>query len=860
MEYLFDDESLTPGTKKHTKKHAAPAPHLEEPVIFTYEEPIFDEPLWEPTEEPTPNLDVPQDIAELDFLPPSYQSGGYGVETSHRKPAPGHHRAHHLLEGLNKQQHEAVIHQGKPLLIVAGAGSGKTRVLTHRIAYLLATGRAYESEILAITFTNKAAAEMRERIIELVGESARRMWISTFHSFCVRVLRKEASHLDMKTTFSIYDSADSLRLITTLAKNYAIDTQKIAPKAIASRISQLKNELITAYDFQTTMNPANPFDRAVSQVYNGYTQRLQAAHALDFDDLISKTVHLLRTVPEVAQYYRTRFKHILVDEYQDTNHAQYALVRELVGKNEAELTVVGDSDQSIYAFRGADIRNIIDFEQDYPSARTIMLEQNYRSTQNILSAANAVIEKNKDRRPKKLWTASGEGEKIVGYVAENEHGEGRYIAAEIDRLYESHGIRPGDVAIFYRTNAQSRILEEALMREGLPYRVVGGTRFYERKEIKDVLSYLRIMVNADDDVNTRRILNVPKRGIGAKSEGLVADYALRQNCSFMQALTQCSEISGLGAAAQKKIASFVQLIQDLSTLVQSSSPANCLEAVLEQSGYLQSLRESQDIQDESRVENLSALVEAVQDFEHDNPEASLADFLEHVALVADADQIPAAPENTDEQAASAQKIAEEVAQARAQGVITLMTLHTAKGLEFPVVFLTGMEYGIFPHQRAMTDEGEMSEERRLAYVGLTRARQKLYITRAQSRSLWGQSQMNPPSPFIEEIPEDLIEWARKGFNAVSTTSSHPRTEALGTGLHKSSGTGLREAARHVNVSRVQPRKEIPQLTVGEEVLHQSFGQGKVVALEGSGDKTVAKVRFGSEEKRLLLRYAPLKKL
>ncbi|MBS6029631.1 MAG: DNA helicase PcrA [Kocuria rhizophila] len=781
-----------------------------------------------------------------------------------------------LVEGLNEPQRAALEHSGAPLLIVAGAGSGKTRVLTHRIAHLLATGRARRGEILAITFTNKAAAEMRERIVELVGESARSMWISTFHSLCVRILRREAKTLGLNTNFSIYDAADSLRLITQVAKQHELDPKKFAPKAIQHKISALKNELVDDETFLARASSTDPFESAVAQVYRGYTQRLRAANAMDFDDLIGETVHMFRAFPQVLEYYRRRFRHVLVDEYQDTNHAQYALVRELVGGNSpthtddsgippAELTVVGDSDQSIYAFRGADIRNITDFERDFPSARTIMLEQNYRSTQNILSAANAVISQNADRRDKKLWTAEGDGAPIVGYAAENEHEEARFIAEEIDRLQDEHGIRPGDVAVFYRTNAQSRSLEEILMRVGLPYKVVGGTRFYERKEIKDAMSYLRAITNPADDITVRRIINEPKRGIGDRAQGAIAALAEREDISFSEAMHRLDEAPGLATRSANAVAKFAQLMDDLRELSEGASTTAVLEAVLEQSGYLEALRSSNDPQDESRVENLAELVAVVREFEKDHPDAGLGEFLEHVALVADADQIPQQPA-TEEGGASAQQIAREVEEARSQGVVTLMTLHTAKGLEFPVVFLTGMEHGIFPHQRSFMDPSSMEEERRLAYVGITRARQRLYITRAESRSMWGQSQFNPASPFLDEIPAHLVDWKREGAAAGGGWGSpiHSASQARDPLRGSSWGAGAGSGATFRRLSpaasgRVQPQKEIPSLSVGDTVEHKAFGRGSVVALEGSGDKTVAKVRFGAEEKRLLLRYAPMTK-
>lgn len=770
--------------------------------------------------------------------------------------------ADELLVGMNPQQEEAVRYAGGPLLIIAGAGSGKTRVLTHRIAYLLATGRSRPHEILAITFTNKAAAEMRERAAELIGEDqAKKMWISTFHSSCVRILRREAATIGLKSNFSIYDSADSLRLITLISKGLEIDPKRFTPKAIAHKISSLKNELIDDEDYAATINTNDPFSRAVSEVYRGYTQRLRAANALDFDDLIGQVVYMFRAFPAVADNYRRRFRHVLIDEYQDTNHAQYSLVRELTGPDgktpPGELTVVGDSDQSIYAFRGADIRNIIEFEKDYPNAATIKLEQNYRSTQNILTAANEVIKLNPDRNDKRLWTASGDGEQIVGYVGESESDEARWIAEEILRLNDDEDVRPGDIAIFYRTNAQSRALEEQLMRVDLKYRVVGGTRFYDRKEIKDALAYLRALVNPEDDINVRRILNEPKRGIGDRAEGAVAALAERERISFMEALRRSDEAPGLGTRGIKMTAAFVALMDDLQIVADGSGPAEALEAVLEQTGYLETLRSSSDPQDESRVENLAELVAVVRDYVNDEPEGGLAGFLERVALVADADQIPEAPSD-DEGAAMAAR----------EGMVTLMTLHTAKGLEFPVVFLTGMEHGVFPHQRSMTDEKELAEERRLAYVGLTRARERLYLTRAEQRSLWGQAQYNPASQFLEEVPSQLIDWKREGssfgpglsFGSSSVnfaTSRYERGSHWGAGSSVANNTVRGHNAAPVSKQRVVQNKEIVIPKVGQSVKHTAFGLGTVVALEGAGDKTVAKVQFPDSEKRLLLRYAPL---
>ena len=777
--------------------------------------------------------------------------------------------AEELLQGLNPQQEEAVKHAGGALLIVAGAGSGKTRVLSNRIAYLIATRRAHHGEILAITFTNKAAAEMRERIELLVGGRAKTMWISTFHSSCVRILRREAANVGLNSNFSIYDSADSLRLITLVAKNLDLDPKRFAPKAIQHKISALKNELIDADSYSSSANHSDPFEQAVAEVFKGYTQRLRQANAMDFDDLIAETVYMFRAFPALAESYRRRFRHVLVDEYQDTNHAQYALVREIVGEGPgaAELTVVGDSDQSIYAFRGADIRNIVEFEKDYPDARTIKLEQNYRSTQTILSAANSVISRNPNRPEKRLWTAEGDGEKIVGYVGENEHDEAQFIAKEIDRLQDEGDLRPGDVAIFYRTNAQSRSIEDVLVRVGLPYKVVGGTRFYERKEIKDALAYLRVLVNPDDDVNLRRILNEPKRGIGDRAEGAVASLAQRDRISFMAAARRADEAPGMATRSVNAVQGFVKLLDDLAEVAAGSGAAAALEAVLEQTGYLATLRSSTDPQDESRVENLAELVAVVREYERDNPEGSLGAFLEGVSLVADADQIPDAPAGSPDQLAAA------VAEAKRLGVVTLMTLHTAKGLEFPVVFLTGMEHGLFPHQRSATDPKELAEERRLAYVGLTRARKRLYLTRSEVRSMWGQSQYNPASQFIEEIPAELVEWKREGStrqaggwgSGGSIGSSRYGGSFWGAGTAR--GTGADSAAGFnadvpaaIAKNRVQPQKEVVAVSVGDKVNHTSFGNGTVLALEGAGDKTVAKVKFSIGEKRLLLRYAPLTKL
>lgn len=798
-----------------------------------------------------------------------------------------------LLVGLNPQQRAAVLHHGGPLLIVAGAGSGKTRVLTHRIAHLLATRQARAGEILAITFTNKAAAEMRERVASLVGPSARMMWVSTFHSACVRILRREATTLGLRQSFSIYDSADSQRLLSLVARELDLDPKKYPPKALQSKISNLKDELVDPDAFAATASGSNDFDQALAQVYTRYQQRLRQANALDFDDLIMTTVNLLQAFPAVAEHYRRRFRHVLVDEYQDTNHAQYVLVRELAGVGAAdpgadaavprgELTVVGDADQSIYAFRGASIRNIMEFEADYPDATTILLEQNYRSTQTILSAANAVISKNPGRKPKRLWTDSGSGPKIVAYVADNEHEEARFVAEEIDRLGDSDGVRPGDVAIFYRANAQSRALEEVLIRVGLPYKVVGGTRFYERREIKDAVAYLRAIANPDDDVNLRRILNVPKRGLGDRSEAMVAGYAERERVSFGQALERLEEVPGLGTRAVTGLRAFAEMMADLRALTESGAgPAEILSVVLDRSGYLAELRASEDPQDQTRVENLAELHAVASEFEQSDPDGDLADFLERVSLVADSDQIPSDDGGDDEGGEPKPD----------QGVITLMTLHTAKGLEFPVVFLTGMEDGTFPHMRSLADTDQLAEERRLAYVGLTRARQRLYISRAAVRTAWGVPNEFPPSRFLDDLPEDLIDWRRRessndrlrgpgGFlggrsgyasggggyggdrsgSGSRSTQSWKKSSAAsraGEPPRKAPGSG----GATFGSATPRPDAAIPTLTVGDKVTHDAYGLGTVVAVEGGGPNAVAKVDFGTEgTKRLLLRYSPVTKL
>lgn len=731
------------------------------------------------------------------------------VHATDAKP-PGPSPADQLLDGLNPQQRQAVVHEGSPLLIVAGAGSGKTAVLTRRIAYLMAARGVGVGQILAITFTNKAAAEMRERVVGLVGEKARYMWVSTFHSTCVRILRNQAALIEgLNSNFSIYDADDSRRLLQMVGRDLGLDIKRYSPRLLANAISNLKNELIDPHQALAGLTEdSDDLARAVASVYDEYQRRLRAANALDFDDLIGETVAVLQAFPQIAQYYRRRFRHVLVDEYQDTNHAQYVLVRELVGRDSndgippGELCVVGDADQSIYAFRGATIRNIEDFERDYPDTRTILLEQNYRSTQNILSAANSVIARNAGRREKRLWTDAGAGELIVGYVADNEHDEARFVAEEIDALAEGSEITYNDVAVFYRTNNSSRSLEEVLIRAGIPYKVVGGVRFYERKEIRDIVAYLRVLDNPGDAVSLRRILNTPRRGIGDRAEACVAVYAENTGVGFGDALVAAAQgkVPMLNTRAEKAIAGFVEMFDELRGRLDDDL-GELVEAVLERTGYRRELEASTDPQELARLDNLNELVSVAHEFSTDRENAAalgpddedvpdtgvLADFLERVSLVADADEIPE----------------------HGAGVVTLMTLHTAKGLEFPVVFVTGWEDGMFPHMRALDNPTELSEERRLAYVGITRARQRLYVSRAIVRSSWGQPMLNPESRFLREIPQELIDWRR--------TAPKPSFSA------PVSGAGRFGSARPSPTRSGASRRPLLVLQVGDRVTHDKYG-------------------------------------
>ncbi|WP_324738630.1 DNA helicase PcrA [Mycobacterium sp. 5-140-3-2] len=778
------------------------------------------------------------------------------VHATDTKPAS---EADQLLEGLNPQQRQAVVHEGSPLLIVAGAGSGKTAVLTRRIAYLIAARGVGVGQVLAITFTNKAAAEMRERVVRLVGNRARAMWVSTFHSTCVRILRNQASLIEgLNSNFSIYDADDSRRLLQMIGRDMGLDIKRYSPRLLTNAISNLKNELIDPADAVSKLtDDSDELSRTVASVYGEYQRRLRAANALDFDDLIGETVAVLRAFPQIAQHYRRRFRHVLVDEYQDTNHAQYVLVRELVGRGgteapassddvpPAELCVVGDADQSIYAFRGATIRNIEDFERDYPDATTILLEQNYRSTQNILSAANSVIARNSGRRDKRLWTAEGAGELIVGYVADNEHDEARFVAEEIDALADKGEITYNDVAVFYRTNNSSRSLEEVFIRAGIPYKVVGGVRFYERKEIRDIVAYLRVLDNPGDAVSMRRILNTPRRGIGDRAEACVAVYAENTGASFADALVAAAEgkVPMLNSRAEKAIAGFVELLDELRGRLDDDL-GDLVESVLERTGYRRELESSSDPQELARLDNLNELVSVAHEFSTDRANADaldeslhtpededvpdtgvLAEFLERVSLVSDSDEIP-----------------EDGA-----GMVTLMTLHTAKGLEFPVVFVTGWEDGMFPHMRSLDDPTELSEERRLAYVGITRARRRLYLSRAIVRSSWGQPMLNPESRFLREIPQELIDWRR---TAPAPSFSAPV-----------SGAGRFGPPRAAPTRSGMSKRPLLVLEPGDRVTHDKYGLGRVEEVSGVGESAMSLIDFGSSGRvKLMHNHAPISKL
>jgi DNA helicase-2/ATP-dependent DNA helicase PcrA len=773
-----------------------------------------------------------------------------------------------LLAGLNPVQTDAVVHAEGPLLVVAGAGSGKTRVLTHRIAHLIRDEGISPFEILAITFTNKAADEMKSRVAALVGPVAQKMWVSTFHSACVRILRRDADKLGYPRQFTIYDQSDAVRLTGYVIRDLGLDTKRFPPRSVHAQISAAKNDGLDprAYSEQA----GNLFERKIAEVYTEYQARLHRAGSMDFDDLLGQALRLLSEQPEVLDHYRRRFRHILVDEYQDTNRVQNDLVL-LLAADHRNICVVGDQDQSIYAFRGADMRNIVEFEDAFPDTTVVLLEQNYRSTQTILDAANAVIANNQGRKPKELWTDQGAGEQIVRFHADDEVDEASWISREITRLHESvvsglgaanhdtevrgegddHTLRWGDMAVFYRTNAQSRVLEEHLMRIGIPYKVVGGTRFYDRKEVKDAVAYLRSVVNPVDEVSIKRVLNEPKRGVGDTSIGKLDNWASAHGMAFIDALRRADE-AGVSGKAIRGIEAFLALVDGVDDLT-SGGPGPLLQALLERSGYLDMLETERTIEAEGRLENLAELVGAAAEME------SIDEFLEQISLVSDVDSL-------DED----------------QSSVVLMTLHSAKGLEFPVVFLMGLEDGVFPHLRSLTDPNQLEEERRLAYVGLTRARQRLYLTHAWSRTLFGGTQYNPPSRFLDEIPEQLV----RDVEGHRRASRGGRTYGRGYGSRSGSGSdegrtfgrgdggsggdrALRVAAGRDRIveSALKPRPPARSgaeglgLQVGDDVRHKVFGEGVILDMSGRADKTEALVRFREAgEKRLLLSWAPLEKI
>ncbi|MEX2106745.1 MAG: UvrD-helicase domain-containing protein [Solirubrobacterales bacterium] len=729
---------------------------------------------------------------------------------------PGADRVERLLAGLNPPQREAVEHTEGPLLVVAGAGSGKTRVLTHRIAYLLATGAARPGEILAITFTNKAASEMRERVGQLVGRSVRAMWVTTFHSACARMLRADAERLGYSRGFTIYDESDSLRMLKRCLAELGVDPKRFPPRAIRAKISGAKNQLIDAGMYAET--PGSVFEEVVAEAFPLYEKRMLEANAMDFDDLLVRTVNALELFEEVRERWRRTFRHVLVDEYQDTNHAQYRLLQ-LLASEHGNLMVVGDEDQSIYSFRHADIRNILDFEHDFPEAAVVKLEQNYRSTQTILSAANAVVERNRERRPKRLWTEIEGGEPVQLSELTDEHEEARWVAAEIERLGEEHGVARSDVAVFYRTNAMSRVLEDTLNRFDVAYQVVGGTKFYDRAEIKDAIAYLSLLVNPADQVSFSRIVNSPRRGIGNTSQGRLASYANTAGLTIWEVMERVEDVPGLGAAAIKAVSRFYETMEGLRDRVQTSSVAGVLEATLNESGYLEALAAERTVEAEGRAENLEALISGAAEFdiererEGDSEVPPLEEYLQQISLYNDQDSI----EDSEEQ-------------------VTLMTLHNAKGLEYDAVFVVGCEDGAFPHMRALEEGGE-EEERRLCYVAITRARQRLYMTWARERRLFGRAEHNLPSRFIDELPEDLVE----------------RHQKVAAG-------GMTWSAPSPGASPAQPVDPGPalELQTGDDVVHASFGDGIVTGVEPGGVVVVLVADDGSERK-LMADYAPIRK-
>ncbi len=838
-------------------------------------------------------------------MPPASRDRRGRVGIVERVPSPGDQPApasdDHLLDGLNPAQREAVTHPAGPVLVVAGAGSGKTRVLTHRIAWLIKTQHVSPFEILAITFTNKAAGEMKERVAHLVGPVAQKMWISTFHSACVRILRRDADLLGFPKSFTIYDQADAQRLVGYVLRDLNVDTKRFPPRSVHATISAAKNDHVTAEQFRERAKQI--FERRIGDVYQEYQARLQRAGAMDFDDLLLDTVELFRTHPDVLDHYRNRFKHVLVDEYQDTNPVQNELVLQLGGEHH-NVFVVGDSDQSIYRFRGADIRNILEFEEAFPDTTVILLEQNYRSTQNILDAANALIANNASRKPKELWSDLGRGEAIVRFHADDEADEAQWVASRINQLRDRHGIRWGDVAVFYRTNAQSRVLEEALFRAGIPYKVIGGTRFYDRREIKDAIAYVHAVVNPADEVSVKRVLNVPKRGVGDTTVGRLDAWARAHGQTFSEALRSAAE-AGVTGRAIGGIEQFLALVDDVAPLA-AGPPDALLQAILDRSGYVAELQAEHTVEADSRLENLAELIGVAQEFD------TVDEFLEQVSLVADTDELPDA---------------EDVGGDTSSCV--LMTIHAAKGLEFPATFVIGMEEGVFPHLRSLTEPAELEEERRLAYVGITRARHWLHLSHAWCRTLWGSTQYNPPSRFLDEIPEALVhhvEGNRRpsrggaggggsggqlgaGHSARGGAWAEQQGWRTGHGARGDAGGGSPstmagrfdpDAGRERRMARLEriraerrARNDPPDepegrifgarerivdaaieagarrgavtsgvlpLRAGDDVHHATWGDGVVLEVRGSGEHTEATIRFAEAgEKVLLVAWAPLEK-
>ncbi|MBD8726928.1 ATP-dependent helicase [Frigoribacterium sp. CFBP 13707] len=790
-----------------------------------------------------------------------------------------------LTAGLNPQQKEAVEYRGQSLLIVAGAGSGKTSVLTRRIAGLIASREAWPSQILAITFTNKAAAEMRERVGHLVGQAGEGMWISTFHSACVRILRREAEQFGFTKSFTIYDSADSRALLKRILKELDADSLGFTVSQASGKISKLKNELTDVETYSRQINAGDPQDVMFLEIFRQYTRELQRANAFDFDDLIAQTVFLFRAFPHVAALYQRRFRHILVDEYQDTNHAQYALIRELTRPVDPEivddlerggqyvqsmrdgsgripgasLTVVGDSDQSIYAFRGADIRNIVEFERDFPNSKVILLEQNYRSTQNILDAANAVISNNFDRQAKNLFTTVGAGEKITGFTGYTGHDEAQFVADEIAKLREG-GMAYKDMAVFYRTNSQTRALEEIFIRSAIPYRVLGGTKFYERAEIKDAMAYLITVANPLDPMALRRIMNVPKRGIGPATETAMQRWADQHEAPLREALRNADQL-GLGPKVTGAITGLGQLLDGVQATAATAPVHEILTTLIEGSGIIEALRASRDPQDEARAENIDELVAVTKEFQRNNPDGTLLDFLTEVTLVAAADDL----DDTS-------------------GTVSLMTLHTAKGLEYEAVFLTGVEEDLLPHRMSASEPGGPAEERRLFYVGITRARKHLFLSLAMTRAQFGEVNVAMPSRYLQEIPVELIDWKQSPGMADSRGGTQPRAlnarreggagDRLGSSPRASGGYGGGSYDRATAAAKTKPKTEWSnrvtgtvrdngdlELEQGDRISHVDFGEGRVMAVTGVGARRIAEVLFDTAgRKKLLMKVAPIEKL